>query len=147
MTVKKPTGSAQSGQQENKGSAILDVLAQRREKLSPYQRDALQSIADEGRFDQTNAAETAMAAEIVYQVYPKEEPALVIPDFPVPTPEERKAQEEYYRRQNCLNIAAQVYSGSVPLGEAGKRVGEVIVEAAQVIESYLSGNKADGNQD
>lgn len=61
-------------------------------------------------------------------------------DYPRPSEEDRKKMEQYYRRQNSINLAAQVYAGAVPLGEGGQRVGEVIVEAAQVIERYLSGN-------
>lgn len=53
---------------------------------------------------------------------------------------EKQFNAELKLRTDAANIAAFVYRGSVPLGEAGKRVGDVIVEAARVIEGYLSGN-------
>lgn len=138
MTAKKPIESEQSDKQENLGTA----LASRREKLSPYQRDVLHELVDNGHIDATKLEEVERAAEIVWQVIPKEKPAdLQVPDFEPPSPEEMEKQRAEWRRERALGLAAQTYAGSVPLGEAGARVGQVIVEAAGVIERYLNGNK------
>lgn len=96
MTVKKPTGSEQSENQE-KPVTLKEVS-----ELIDFRISAL--------------------------------------DFPQPSAEEREKMDRYYRRQASINLAAQVYAGAVPLGEGGQRVGEVVVEAARVIERYLSGN-------
>ena len=65
---------------------------------------------------------------------------LIEMDYLQPSVEDREKMDQYYRRQSSINLAAQVYAGAVPLGESGQRVGEVVVEAARVIERYLSGN-------
>jgi hypothetical protein len=54
--------------------------------------------------------------------------------------QEKAFNAELRLRLESVNSMAFVYQHAVPLGENGELVGNSIVDAARVIERYLSGN-------
>jgi len=152
MTVKKPTGSAQSARQENKGTQLLGTFPEEKQQW-------IQKLAENGIIDTTVAVDVSRLSDILdtaiqfgenRRARKELDNLLVEKELEVARLEldEQKDFNSHLKlRLDALNVAAFAYQNATPLGEAGELTGTRIVGAAKVIESYLSGNKADGNQD